>query len=42
MKLHTLEKIKDSLINESPEVTLPKSVANKSRKAVEHMLNVSR
>ena len=42
MKLHSLEKIRDSLINEAPEVTLPKDVADKSRKAVEHMLNVSR
>ena len=42
MKLHTLEKIRDSLVNEAPEVTLPKDVADKSRKAVEHMLNVSK
>ena len=42
MKLHTLEKIRDSLVNEAPEVTLPKDVADKSRKAVEHMLNASK
>ena len=42
MKLHTLEKVRDSLINEAPEVTLPKDVADKSRKAVEHMLNASK
>lgn len=42
MKLHTLEKIRDSLVNEAPEVTLPKEVADKSRKAVEHMLDVSK
>lgn len=42
MKLHTLEKVKDALINESPEITLPKDVADKSRKAVEHMLNASK
>ena len=41
MKLHTLEKIRDSLVNEAPEVTLPKDIADKSRKAVEHMLNAS-
>ena len=41
MKLHTLEKIRDALVNEAPEVTLPKDVADKSRKAVEHMLNAS-
>ena len=39
MKLHTLEKIRDSLVNEAPEVVLPKEVADKSRKAVKHMLN---
>ena len=42
MKLHTLEKIRDSLINEAPEVKLPKEVADKSRKAVQHMLDVSK
>ena len=42
MKLHTLEKIRDSLINEEPRVTLPSEVADKSRKAVEHMLEVSK
>ena len=40
MKLHSLELIRDALINEAPEVTLPKDVSEKSRKAVEHMLNV--
>lgn len=42
MKLHTLEKVRDSLVNETPEITLPKDVADKSRKAVEHMLNASK
>lgn len=42
MKLHTLEKVRDALINEAPEVTLPKEVADKSRAAVEHMLNASK
>ena len=42
MKLHTLEKVKNALVNEAPEVTLPKDVADKSRKAVEHMLNASK
>ena len=37
-----LEKVKDALVNEVPEVTLPKDVADKSRKAVEHMLNASK
>ncbi|MDL2246412.1 quinolinate synthase NadA [Methanobrevibacter sp. OttesenSCG-928-K11] len=42
MKLHTLEKIRDSLKNESPEITLPEDVAKKSLKAVQHMLNASK
>ena len=42
MKMHTLEKIRDSLVNEAPEVVLPKEVADNSRKAVEHMLNASK
>ena len=42
MKLHTLEKIRDSLVNEAPKVTLPKDVADKSRNAVQHMLDVSK
>ena len=42
MKLHTLEKVRDALVNEAPEVTLPKEVADKSRAAVEHMLNASK
>lgn len=42
MKLHTLDKIRDALINEAPEVVLPKDVADKSRKAVQHMLDASK
>ena len=42
MKMHSLEKIRDSLVNEAPEVTLPKDVADKSRKAVQHMLDASK
>ena len=42
MKLHTLEKVRDALINEAPEVTLPRDVAEKSRKAVQHMLDASK
>ena len=42
MKLHTLEKVRDALINETPEVTLPRDVAEKSRKAVQHMLDASK
>lgn len=42
MKLHSLEKVKNALINEEPQITLPKEIAEKSLKAVEHMLNVSK
>ncbi len=42
MKLHTLEKVRDSLKNEAPEVKLPDEVASKSLKAVQHMLEASK
>jgi quinolinate synthase len=41
MKLHTLEKVKNSLLNEEFVVTVDKETADKSRKAVERMLEVS-
>lgn len=41
MKLHTLEKVRDALKNEAPQITVPKGVAEKSLKATRHMLNVS-
>ena len=42
MKLHTLEKVRDCLINETPKVTVPDEVARKSLKAVQHMLDASK
>lgn len=42
MKLHTLEKVRDALKNEEPVITLPKDVADKSLKAVQHMLEASK
>lgn len=42
MKLHTLEKVRDALKNESPEVTVSEEVASKSLKAVKHMLDASK
>lgn len=42
MKLHNLEKIKKALENEEPQITLDKKVAEKSLKAVKHMLNASK
>lgn len=42
MKLHTLEKVRDALKNEEPAITLPKDVADKSLKAVQHMLEASK
>jgi quinolinate synthase len=41
MKLHTLEKVKNSLINEEHVVTVDKNIADKARKAVQRMLEVS-
>ncbi|WP_296887794.1 quinolinate synthase NadA [uncultured Methanobrevibacter sp.] len=42
MKLHTLEKVRDALKNEAPEVKVPEEVASKSLKAVQHMLEASK
>ena len=41
MKLHTLKKVKDSLIEEKFQVTVPKAIGDKARSAVERMLEVS-
>lgn len=41
MKLHTLEKVKDSLVTEENDVTVDKGIADKARQAVERMLEVS-
>lgn len=42
MKLHTLEKVRDALKNEEPVIILPDEVADKSLKAVKHMLEASK
>ena len=42
MKLHTLEKVRDALKTESPEIIVPDNVASKSLKAVQHMLDASK
>lgn len=41
MKLHTLEKVKNSLINEEFVVTVPEEIAQKALKAVQRMLDIS-
>ena len=41
MKLHTLEKVKNSIINEEFVVKLPLDVAEKSKHAIDKMLEVS-
>lgn len=41
MKMHTLEKVKNSLIEEKFRVTIPEELAGKARSAVERMLKVS-
>lgn len=40
MKMITLEKVYDSLVNERSVVTVPLHVANKARLAIERMLNI--
>jgi len=42
MKLHTLEKVKNALINEEFEVTVPKEIAEKSLASVQRMIDVSK
>jgi len=42
MKLHTLEKVKNSLLNEVSEVKVDVEIADKARNAVERMLEVSK
>lgn len=39
MKYHNLEKIKEALLNESPQIILNDEIASKSLKAVKNMLN---
>lgn len=41
MKLHTLDKVKNSLLKEEYQVTVPEQIAIKARLAVERMLKVS-
>ncbi len=41
MKMHTLKKVKNSLIEEKFRVTIPEEIAGKARNAVERMLKVS-
>lgn len=40
MKLHTLEKVKDALVNEAPLIEVNEEIAKKSLNAVTRMLNV--
>ena len=42
MKLHSLEKVKNSLINEGYQVFVPENIAKKSFKAVQKMIDVSK
>ena len=42
MKLHTLEKVRDCLINEEPKIIVPEEIAEKSINAVERMLEASK
>ncbi|WP_414468360.1 quinolinate synthase [Methanobacterium sp. ACI-7] len=42
MKLHTLEKVKNSLLNEEFVVTVDKNIADKARTSVERMIEVSK
>ena len=41
MKMNTLEKVYDSLVEDKYEVTVPKEIANKARLAIDRMLAIS-
>lgn len=41
MKVHTIEKVRDALKNEAPEIKLDKKICEKSLEAVKRMLSVS-
>jgi quinolinate synthase len=41
MKMITLEKVYDSLLNETTIVTVPKEIADKARLAIERMLSIN-
>jgi quinolinate synthase len=41
MKMNTLEKVYDSLVEDKYEVTVPKEIANKARLAIDRMLSIS-
>jgi quinolinate synthase len=41
MKMHTLEKVYDSLVEDKYEVTVPKEIAAKARLAIDRMLAIS-
>jgi quinolinate synthase len=41
MKMHTLEKVYDSLVEDKYEVTVPKEIADKARLAIDRMLAIS-
>ena len=41
MKMITLEKVYDSLVNEKHEVNVPKNIAQKARLAIDRMLSIS-
>jgi quinolinate synthase len=41
MKMITLEKVYDTLINEETVVTVPKKIADKARLAIDRMLQIS-
>ena len=42
MKLHTLEKVRDCLMNEEPRIIVPDDIAEKAISAVERMLEASK
>jgi quinolinate synthase len=42
MKMNTIEKLYDCLLNEKPEINLPEELMNRARKPIERMLELSK
>jgi quinolinate synthase len=41
MKLHTLDKVKNSIINQEFVVKFPSDIAEKAKHSIDRMLNIS-
>ena len=42
MRLNTLEKLYNCLLNEAPEIQVPRDIAEQARKPIQRMLDMSK